>query len=115
MAAALGGFKASDVERIELVQDGKVVTRRRRATNGAVTARIIFKSTANVDVAAAVGSLNKAIAQGAVTVTVTIGGQEITAKVEDSAIFVQNNGAGATTAQVASGLVAVIAGIAALV
>ena len=115
VAAALGGFKASDVERIELVQDGKVVTRRRRATNGAVTARIIFKSTANVDVAAAVGSLNTAIAQGAVTVTVTIGGKEITAKVEDLIVFVQTNSAGATTAQVASGLVAVIAGIAALV
>lgn len=91
VAADLGGFLASDVERIELVQDGEVVTRRRRATNSAITARIIFKDTATVDVAAVVGSLNKAIAQDAVTVTVTIGGEEITAKVVDLAVFVENS------------------------
>lgn len=89
VAADLGGFLASDVERIELVQDGEVVTRRRRATNSAITARIIFKDTATVDVAAVVGSLNKAIAQDAVTVTVTIGGEEITTKVVDLAVFVR--------------------------
>ena len=119
-AAAAGGFNATDVERIELEQNGKAVTRRQRATNGAVTARVIFKDTATVDLTAAVASLNEAIESGAVSVTVIIDGKEITAKVDDLAVFVESDGilnfAGATTAKIfVPGLVAIIAGIATLV
>jgi len=87
-AATAGGFNAADVETIELVQNGKVVgsARHQRETNGAITVRIIFKDDATVNIDAAVASINTAIAAGTVSVTVTIGGQEMTVAVKDLAV-----------------------------
>ena len=81
-AAEAGGFSAADVERIELVQNGEVIgsVRRRRATNRAITAKIIFKDDATVDVTAAITRMNAAIAGGTLSVTVVIGGEEMTAE-----------------------------------
>jgi hypothetical protein len=88
--ADAGGFDAALVERVILSQNGAVIEigRRRReeaAKNGPITATIIFKADADIDVTAATASLNLAIEAGTVSVTVMIGGEEVTAKVTDVA------------------------------
>jgi hypothetical protein len=83
-AAEAGGFDPALVEMIVLKQDGKVVSRRRRA-NAPITAEVIFKDNAVIDLGAATASLNEAIATGAVSVTLVIGGQTFTATVTELA------------------------------
>jgi hypothetical protein len=84
--ADVAGFDAALVERVILSQNGVEIGRRRReeaAKNGPITATIIFKADAVIDVTAATASLNLAIEAGTVSVTVMIGGEEVTAIVTD--------------------------------
>jgi len=69
-AATGGDFSVADVEKVELVADA----------SGTITAKIIFKDSAVVDVEAAAASISTAIKAGSVSVTVTVGGKKITAK-----------------------------------
>ena len=92
-AAKAGGFDVADVERIELVQDGKVIgsARRGRAANGPITARVIFKDSAVVDLDAVVASVNSAIEAGTVSVSVVVGGETVTAAVSELAAVADKN------------------------
>jgi len=92
-AAKAGGFDVGDVERIELVQDGKVVgsARRGRAANSPITARVIFKDSAVVDFDAVVASVNSAIEAGTVSVSVVVGGETVTAAVSELAAVADKN------------------------
>lgn len=90
VAATAGGYKVTDVDRVELEQNGTAsgTSRHQRATtsdNGPITAKIIFKDS-TFDVDAAVSSTNAAITAGTVAVTVTIGGATVTAEVKDTAV-----------------------------
>ena len=89
VAATAGGFNAADVEKIVLMQNGAVISssRRRlqRATNGPITAKVIFKEDANVDVNETGANMNSAIDAGTVSVSVNIGGKAISASVTETA------------------------------
>jgi hypothetical protein len=89
VAATAGGFPPSVVQNIVLMQNGAVIgsARRRlqRATNGPISATLIFKEGANVDVNAAGAKMNKAIKKGEVSVSVLVGGETVSATVTETA------------------------------
>jgi hypothetical protein len=87
IAAAAGGFSAADVEKIVLMQDGKVIGgRHRRAENGPITVNVIFKENASVDLDAVKASVNKIIESGSLTVQVMVDGKSISATVTELAV-----------------------------
>jgi hypothetical protein len=84
-AAKAGKFSATDVETIELLQDGKVVGRHRfQRANSPITARIVFKDDADVDLIEARTNLNTAIKEGTVAVSVVIGGVTLTVSITET-------------------------------
>jgi hypothetical protein len=108
VAAAAGGFDAADVESIELVQDGKVIDlARQRRANGPITARVIIKADATVDLKAATARMNKAIEAGTVTVTFAIAGVTFTANVTKLTTLVAavttGSGSGSVVEELTSG------------
>jgi hypothetical protein len=86
-AASAGGFDTTDVDRIELKQNDIAIGRLRRA-NGPITARIVFKDNAIVDVEATITNINIAIKQGVVTVEMEVNGKMINATVTEAAVGV---------------------------
>jgi hypothetical protein len=82
LATSAGGFNRSDVERIELIQDGKMMGRHRRV-NGPITVRLVFKESAVVDVNAAIATMNTEIEQAAVTVKVVVKAESFEANVTE--------------------------------
>merc|ERR1712166_602515 len=121
-----GALNEEDIERVEMYDENdKLIQAKTRRAAGDITFKIIFKTTAVVDVKAFETAITEAVAAGAVTFEVTIGGKTVEAKVTgatatEEVVLVKTNGiiaptAGAGPATFATGLAAMLVGVAALV
>merc|ERR1712166_1556805 len=77
-----GALNEEDIERVEMYDENdKLIQAKTRRGAGDITFKIIFKTTAVIDVNAFETAITEAVAAGAVTFEVTIGGKTVEAKV----------------------------------
>jgi hypothetical protein len=86
VVAKNAGFAPGLVARIELYQEGKLISGRQRRANAPITVKVIFRYDADIDLGAATSSMNKAIEAGDVSVSIEVGGETITATVTELAV-----------------------------